>query len=154
MCGADKKLYITMVEETEMQLCDACKIYGTVKRSIPTIKEQKFIDKRQKSYEQKKQVVRDTVAGIVQGYGRRIKNAREKLNKKQEKFAQAMGLKASQLHAFESEHREPTIDTAKKLERALGITLVEQYVEEHKETTKAHDGPLTIADLLKKRRKT
>lgn len=150
MCGAEKKLYVTIVERTEMQLCDGCKIYGTVKRSIPTAKEQKFIAKRQKVYEEKKQVSRDTVAEIVQGYGTRIKNARELLGKKQEKFAQQLGLKASQLHAFESEHREPTIDTAKKLERALNITLVEQYLEEHKTTNKTIDDPLTIGDLLKK----
>jgi uncharacterized protein (TIGR00270 family) len=150
MCGANKKLYVTMVEGTEMQLCDACKVYGEVKRSIPTTKEQKFIKKRQKTYEHKKQVTRDTVEVITENYGVRIKNAREQRKIKQEKFAQQMGLKASQLHSFESGHREPSLDTARKLERALSITLIEHYTEEHKETTKTYDGPVTIGDLLKK----
>lgn len=150
MCGAEKKLFVTMVEGTEMQLCDECKVYGEVKRAIPTAKEQKVIAKRQQTYEAQKEIERNTVEIIAPGYGLKIKNARERLGKKQEKFAQELALKASQLHAFESEHREPTLETARKLERVLGITLVEQYVEEHQQTTKTSDGPLTIADLLKK----
>lgn len=154
MCGNNGRLYVTLVEGTEMQLCDDCKKYGEVKRSIPTVKEAAFKQKQQHTTTQHKarHDAADVFEIIVAEYSTKIKEAREQQNKKQEQLAKQLGIKESQLHKYESGHKRPDLETARKLERALNITLVEGYVEDNKNASVGtSSGQLTIADLMKKR---
>jgi uncharacterized protein (TIGR00270 family) len=63
---------------------------------------------------------------FVTGYGAMVKNAREKLNLKQEDFAKSINEHKSLVHQVESEHIKPNIVLAKKLERVLHIKIVEE----------------------------
>jgi len=154
MCGADKPLFVTVVEGVELNLCENCKVYGEVKRRIPTPKEtakQGRADERQgPTRPMSAHVVDEAMELVVPDFAPRIKHAREKLGMKQEDLAKRLALKESQLHTYESGSRKPDIGTARMLERALNIKLVEQYVEKHEKGAHRSDGPLTIADILKR----
>ncbi|MBR9703324.1 TIGR00270 family protein, partial [Candidatus Woesearchaeota archaeon] len=148
MCGNDGRLFVTMVEGTEMQLCNECKKYGEVKRTIPTVKE---VAVQQKTFTQQKQHRTqhdnsEVFEMIVSNYGKLIKEAREARGKKQEQLAKQLAMKESQLHKYESEHKRPDIETARMLERALGIKLVKAYTEDRKNPAipgATSSGPLT-----------
>ena len=132
MCGKEVELKKTFVEGTTMQLRSSCQQYGTVEKTKRTFKKS-FVEQEER---------------IVSSYAQKIKAAREQKALKQEQLAQQVGIKLSQLHKFESANHEPDIDTAKKLEKALNITLVtKEQIDATTSTTKS--GPMTIGDLLK-----
>jgi len=97
---------------------------------------------------------------IVSDYAVRIKSAREKKGLPQKEFAMQLTLKESLLHKMESGHHEPDIALARKLEKLLGIQLVEVIGEgpkpierapvkkEHGKSVPAKNAPLTIGDII------
>jgi len=73
---------------------------------------------------------------------------------KQEDLAKKLRMKESQLHKYESGGKKPDIETARMLEGALKIKLIKQHVEEHgRQTTTSSSGPMTIADMIKVKKK-
>lgn len=150
MCGEDKRLYETVVEGVDMQLCDNCKVYGEVKRALPTAREIRKQGETERRSANTPAAVQPFEM-IVEDYGDRIKKARESRKMTQEELAKKLAMKLSQLHKFESNIHKPDLETAHKLEGALNITLVENYVEETKHKGATTSGPITIADLIKRR---
>jgi putative transcription factor len=63
---------------------------------------------------------------IAEGYGRMIINARERLRLPISVVAERIKEKESYLHAIEHERLMPTLEVARKLEKELGIKLVEK----------------------------
>ncbi|VVC03862.1 Helix-turn-helix [Candidatus Bilamarchaeum dharawalense] len=63
---------------------------------------------------------------IVEGYGKIIIAAREKLGLPIAVVAERLKEKESYLHAIEHERLAPTMEVARKLEKELGIKLVEK----------------------------
>lgn len=150
MCGAKTTLYYTKVEQVEMQLCDTCKIYGEVSRPVHET------NSNSSYFSQKRQAVKQTLSseqevGIVEGYAKKIRQAREAKNLTQEQLAQQIGIKLSQLHKFESNVHEPDIATAQKLEKMLKIRL--QTTLEQKDVPQVEErAGFTIADMIKKKK--
>lgn len=124
-----------------MLLCKNCSKYGRV-----IAKQQRPAPVQQKTGVQKEHVVI-----IVDGYGRLVKNAREKRGLKQEELAMKISEKESDIHAIESERREPSVALARKLERFLGITLVEEEDIAIGGKEKSSSSELTLGDMLKKK---
>lgn len=157
LCGKGGQLYQAMVEGTTMTVCESCKGHGEVVRRIPTAEEQKRERKQRRAGDQ-------TPAGPARAYGneemlllvrpdyaKRIKAGRERLGLKQEDIAKRLRMKESQYQAHETGTRKPDLETARVLEKALRIDLVEQHVEKHDGNAPARSsGPMTIADLMKK----
>lgn len=161
LCGRNGQLFQAKVEGTTIQVCDRCAKYGQVLKRIPTAKEQK---------ERAKLLVKEAEARIASPGGaasdttetlllvrsdsaRLIKQARERLGLKQEELAKRLNLKESQLHKYESGVHQPELETARMLEKALRITLVEEQVIEHGKGGKPTGGPMTIGDFLKVRKR-
>ena len=90
---------------------------------------------------------------IVSDYAKRIRQAREKLGLTQKDFAMKISEKESVLHKLETGAIEPSIETAKKLEKTLKIKLVEQREEENEvvQAGKKEAEGFTIGDMLKKK---
>ena len=63
---------------------------------------------------------------IVDGFGEIIRKARQKRNLTIEELGLKIQEKANFLHAIETERLKPTTSVAKKLEKELGIKLVEK----------------------------
>lgn len=68
----------------------------------------------------------ETTEEIVEGFGKTIKSAREKLGLPIAVVAERIKEKESYLAALEHERFLPTIEVARKLERELGVKLVEK----------------------------
>lgn len=150
MCGKiTEKLNLVKVESVEMSLCVDCTKYGTF------VKRVKAPDKFKEKYSRTVGIVKrnEKIVSIIESFGIKIKNAREKLNLNQEDLAKKLNEKESLMQRIESGKKEPTIAMAKKLERFLQIKLVEETIdnadsdgEKRSPRTKA---PLTIGDMIK-----
>lgn len=141
MCGSENSPFKVRVEGTVMSVCGGCKNYG----------EQIREPKRKVHVQRRSQPSTEKFLMISSDFSSKIKNARESRGLKQEELAKKLHIKESQLHSFESNHHKPDIETARRIEKELGITFVEEYVEEHESVRTKQSGPLTIADMIKRK---
>lgn len=83
--------------------------------------------------------------------GERLRKARG--SKTHKEFAKELRVKESDLHAWETGHRTPTIDTARRIQRQIHVSLLTQIesVGDTTEMSSSDSGALTIGDLLKKK---
>ena len=164
LCGAEGQLFRAKIEGTILTVCTTCKEHGEVMERIPSaaeLKQQAKYAARKKSHSQSFDATLnaprhsapsgEVILLVKPGFGVEIKQARENMNLKQEQLAQKLGIKESQLHKYETGAKKPDLETARFLEKALRINLVEQHVEERQHIQKTESGPLTIADMIKKR---
>lgn len=148
ICGRDALLYTVLVEGSELKVCERCSASGKV------IKRPEFvIPKKPKKTEPARaaQVMKEIVETIVEDYGARIKQAREKTGLTQKEFAKKINEKESILHKLETGSFEPPMLLAKKLEKMLHIVLIEQTEQEKEQAPakKEKSEGLTIGDVLK-----
>ncbi len=140
MCGRNiDSPYEVEVEGTMMELCKDCSKFGKI------IEKPKVIVKKPKRTIVKQE---EFIEVVIEDYSDKIKHARELRGLKQKDLAIKTGIKESLLHKIESGHIEPSLDIAKKLEKFLGIKLIEKRKEEHKMLETKKMG-LTIGDVLK-----
>ncbi len=91
---------------------------------------------------------------LVYGYGKIIKNARERLKLKREVLATKLGIKRSHLENIELERIKPDIALAKKFERLLGIRILEKTEETVVSATpQSLDTSLTLGEVIKLKKK-
>jgi len=143
MCGKPATAR-ALVESTEMDVCAGCARFGKPLSSFPRY-----------AAPAKKAAPRPAgpAYGLVSDWSKRIRDARTKSGLTQKEFALKINEKESVLHHWETGTTEPDIETARKLERILHVTLVE-------ETTplpvtgagkKQAGAGLTIGDVLRMR---
>ena len=144
MCGKKDISFVASIEGTELNVCSDCAKFGKITRRImPAEVQQIKIKKIEKEPEE------EIIENIVEGYGKLIKEAREKLGLNQEDFGKKVNEKVSVIHSLESEHHEPNIDLAKKLEKLLKIKLVKEEKLEKVSFGKSVSGQITIGDIIK-----
>lgn len=160
ICGKSGKLFRVELEGSKIIACEDCARYGKVFHEIKqeTPKEIKIKEAREKERGAAGSAPKapETIQLIVKDYASRIKNAREKKGLKQEDFAKKISEKESLLHQLESGRMEPSIALAEKLEKTLGIKLIEEITlepEEKKEGLKPRGGPMTLGDLINIKRR-
>ena len=147
MCSVKQASVKADIEGAKLSVCEGCarygKVLGRISSPAPAGKRPAAAAAPAKTTE--------TVQLIRGDYARIIKSARERLGLKQEDFAKRLMEKESLLHKVESGHMKPDLTLARKLERALKISLVEQVELEsspgHEE--KNRKSGLTIGDLIK-----
>lgn len=101
------------LEGAVMSVCESCAKLGK-RVSAPPV----FILGKKKEYELAKEE-------IARNYASLVKNAREKKAWTQGQLAREVLEKEFIIHRIEQGRMAPTIELAKKLERALGIKLIE-----------------------------
>ncbi len=141
MCGKETKLIVALIENTELNVCEKCGKFGKI------IRKDNYIPKIKKSII--KEIEEEVLERIVKGYGTLIKEAREKINIKQEDFAKKINEKVSLIHNIESGHHEPNIKLAQKIEKFLKIKLIDEKKLEKTELKTTKSETLTIGDLIK-----
>ena len=146
MCGSAGRLQRALVEGTEMDVCEGCAKFGKVLRRPIT-----FVNKGK---ETKKIIAKpEKVTIIVSGFGNKVKKARERLGLTQEEFSKKVAEKESLIQQIETEKIKPKIETARKIERALDIHLVEEYEEEGSSfSVPQKTKEFTIGDMIKVRK--
>jgi putative transcription factor len=145
MCGKDADLFLANIEETELSVCQSCARYGKViKRIQPVVKQEK------KSKITEKEPEPEIVEKIVEDYAQKIRRVREQLGLSHKEFARKINEKESWLHNIETGKYEPSIKIARKLERILGIKLVEEIKDEKENIKlKTKKEEFTIGDFIK-----
>lgn len=93
---------------------------------------------------------------LIEKFGPAIRKAREQKRMTHEQLGSKVSARVPQLHKIESGHLRPSDDLAKRLERELGIKLLEKTEGGPAQTisgAKPSGGSLTIGDLIKDARK-
>ena len=147
LCGAEGNLFRAKVEGTELNVCSNCGKFGKVLEPVRNKKEiaEKKTEKIEKTEEYLEMIVSD--------FSKIIREKREGLGLNQKDFAKKISEKESFLHKMETGELKPSIDIARKLERLLGIKLVEEYKEEHDKGANVKSDTLTIGDFVKIKRR-
>ena len=149
LCGSKDAQFKTAIEGTLMHVCSDCSKYGVVKSNTNVRIVVKEAPKPQKS---------EPLYSFIEGYGSKVKTAREKLGLKQEEMAKRLNERISLLHNIESERLKPTVNIARKIERELHIKIVEEVKEEDDSPSKSapqknaqRTGDVTLGDFIKRR---
>ena len=88
----------------------------------------------------------------VENYGEAIRNARQKSGLTQEELGKLINEKMSVIARLETKKMVPTVELARKLEKALDIQLLEELEEEKITGIRAPAGELTLGDVIKIRK--
>ncbi|MDD2655086.1 MAG: multiprotein-bridging factor 1 family protein [Candidatus ainarchaeum sp.] len=170
ICGRKGVAFIIAVEGAKMAVCPRCAYHGKILHSLEGGEAEQEAPAKIDYSTPRQFRVEDE---IVDGYGRKIRRAREavkiayeEVNEygKKEKKARVMTIdelarkvneKASWLDRVENERMEPTLEEAKKLEKALGIKLVEKVEVSVTPTPKSGGGKteLTLFDMMEMQKK-
>lgn len=97
----------------------------------------------------------ETTEEITEGFGKIIRNAREKSGLPLAVIAERVREKESYLQALEHERFMPTVEVARKLEKELGVRLVEksQSVAGPAASGPKSYTPPTLADMVEVKKK-
>jgi putative transcription factor len=149
MCGAKDQLFKTEIEGTEMNLCKNCSKFGKVISAvrIPP-KPKKSARHEEEKIEIMQRTPQEITEEIIENYPELISTKRQKLNLKQKELAIKMAEKESIIQKVEAGQFKPSIPLARKFERALGIKLIEEHIEEHKQAFRAKSEKMTIGDFM------
>lgn len=149
MCGTEEEdLVLALIEGTELIVCKKCAKYGKI---LKRIERPVIVKKIEKKIETK--LEKEIIDLVVNDYAEKIRKKRAQLGLKQEDFAKMISEKESIVHKIEVGVFKPSIDLARKLEKILGIKLIEQYEEEFKSEKRLESGEVTIGDIIKIRRR-
>ncbi len=138
ICGKEAYLLTALIEGSELSVCDECSVYGKVlKRPKPIFKEDKKVEE-------------ERMVDFVSGYGELVKRGREKLGLNQQEFAKRINERETIIQKIETEKIKPTIELARRLERFLGIKMIEELKKEDvKKEKRKEAGPFTFGDFIK-----
>jgi len=136
LCGKEEPLFKAIVEGTSMQVCKNCGKFGKI-LAAP-------VSQQKRKVQQKTEQVFD----VVEDFAQKIKKAREKTGKTQKEFAMELNEKESLIAKLEIGAATPSIPLAQKLEKLLGIKLVEEQVEGTVEKQQK-SSVMTIGDIIK-----
>lgn len=141
MCGKDEPTTLALVEGVELRVCEKCASFGKpVKRQA---------QRRESSMPLKKAVPeKEIIQTIREDYSNLIRSKREKMGLTQKDFSKFLSEKESIIHKIESGMYAPPIELARKIEKQLGISLVEEK-EVPIEHTKLKKESFTIGDIIK-----
>ncbi|MEM3374480.1 MAG: multiprotein bridging factor aMBF1 [Candidatus Woesearchaeota archaeon] len=143
MCGKEDILVIALIEGVELNVCNSCASFGKIvkKQSPEKINEKKELKKEKKVEE------REVIMVVREDFSSIIKNKREKMGLKQDEFAKFLNEKESIVQKIENGTYIPSIEMARKLEKQLNISLIEERVVEPQHI-KAKNETLTIGDMI------
>jgi len=133
-------LFKAKIEGTILEVCEDCSKFGELIETKPI----RVVKVRKESIP-KEEIEDETV--IVDNYGKKIIEAREKINLSREEFAKKINEKESLIRRIESEEMRPNDKLVEKIERFLDIKLRVTY-EKGKIEAKPSKGKLTIGDVL------
>jgi len=136
LCGKDTQLCRAIVEGTELNVCASCAKMGKL-MSRPQFRQTRSAP------------IAETIEILISGFGKKIRDARERKGLTQKEFAAMLNEKESIIQKIENETFKPTIEKAKRFEKILGIKLIGEEEATPVKMAKDKSGPLTIGDLIK-----
>jgi len=168
MCGRPverRRAKIVYIEGARLTLCPEC--YAKVSRRIVTTEVRTLTQEVTKRPRMQARPEMHTWSHrrrrkleeyeVVPDYAERVRKAREKLGWTQRMLAEAVKESENVIKRIESGRLVPSIDLAERLERVLGIKLLEPVVEEIPQTYQSRQvsniKELTLGDIAAIRKK-
>jgi putative transcription factor len=155
MCGRGGNLLTAEIEGVELKVCPNCTKFGKVRH--PNSRGPSSSGFKRQTAPSPKDMIEDKV---VDNFGQLIREARERKGLTQEDFAKQLQEREGLISKWESGGQKPDLETAKKLQKILGIKLIikdEVVAEEKLEAAvggKRVGDVLTLGDFIKvKKRK-
>lgn len=154
MCGIEASKLITIeIEGTNMKVCESCSKFGKEvivknEKKIPPNVEH-ALKKRIMRTKSRDILIENEEMELAFDYSKRIRKARESLGLTQEELGKKISEKKSIITKLEGGHLRPDDKTLKKLEKVLGISLLEP-VQKVEIKPKHNMQNFTIGDLIKK----
>ncbi|HLC98068.1 MAG TPA: multiprotein-bridging factor 1 family protein [Candidatus Nanoarchaeia archaeon] len=145
LCGREAELHRAEIEGVELSVCSSCVRHGKQKAPVP----QSFVPRKQ-------HIAREApVERLVENFSCLLRRSREARQMTQNDFAAFLQERSSTVAKWESGALQPDIAVARKLERKLGVSLVEkeESVSAVLEKKRAAKDELTLGDFLKVKRK-
>ncbi len=146
ICGKrSKDIYIVNVEEAELRVCTGC---AKGKKIVSKVVERKVAPKGFGT------VKKPDIEQLVDNYGEIIHEARERMKIPVKVLAEMISEKETHLLHVEQQRTRPSEELRKKLERALGVRLVE-VAPAGDESMHGRGGgdSVTLGDFITKKRK-
>lgn len=142
MCGkVGDRLSKALIEEVELHVCLECSKFGKVicpvKTEIPKAKARQ-VENKVENFEL-----------VIENFADVIKRKREAMGLTQKDFAAAIREKESTIHKLEIGTLEPSLSLAKKLEKALGVKLIEEHQEKRDIFKDKRLEGFTLGDFIK-----
>ncbi|MEE8167822.1 MAG: multiprotein bridging factor aMBF1 [Candidatus Hydrothermarchaeales archaeon] len=148
ICGKSIERAVSVkIEGTLMRTCGACSKLGELKE------ERKSFIPRSKTFKRPVAVDAKAEVDFVEGYPELIRCAREKRNLTQEELGKLINERASVIARLEAGRMMPDLKLTKKLERVLGIKILDKSEAEPVKAGEATRGELTIGDVIKIKKK-
>ena len=146
LCGKTETiLNRAIIEGVELSVCTDCSKFGKVLAPV-----KRYGPKEQHKMAQKASLNEEKIELLVENYAELIKKKRESLGLSQKDFALKLREKESTIHNIETGHFTPPIAMARKLEKILGVKLVEEYEEKHElREQKRGEEWFTLGDFIK-----
>ena len=152
LCGKNvDSLVKAKVEGTVLSVCENCGSFGQI---IGRIGPPKQLNSNESRKEEHVFVKKEIIEVVVPDYPQIIRKARETLGLDQENFAAKICERVSIVHKMETGHYVPDLKLAHKLEKMLGIHLIEVTSELHgvaNSLNKKESSIMTLGDLMKKK---
>jgi len=148
ICGKREASAVALVEGAKLNVCHFCSKHGKIIHRLTAD------DKEAPEYETKRAPMQETEE-IVENYSEIVRKKRQELGLPREVLAERISEKESYIEKIEKGKLMPTMSVAKKLEKELGIKLIEKVqpsIAGSVEKSGSFKGQ-TLADLLEDQKK-
>ncbi len=144
MCGKEGNTVTATIEGVDLKVCSGCAKFGKVKqeyRGAPKLYQKPIIKE-------------EPAETLVAAFAPLLRTARESRNMTQEEFAKFLQERESQVAKWEQGTLKPGIEDARKLERRLGLKLVEKdEIKKAEIQIKVKKDEFTLGDFVKVRKR-
>lgn len=135
-----------IIDGVKMIVCEICAKHGKPISPPPAQRIQKLAVKRKEPNEEIFQSMKKV---LVEDWAERIKEARIKKGLSREELGAKVGEPTIAIAKMENRDLRPSDETAKKLEKVLGIRLFDEIEDVHVPGSPSGKRGLTLGDLLK-----
>jgi putative transcription factor len=155
LCGKETpKTRTVLVEGTELKVCPECAKFGedrstTKKETGPKAQIAQRLERRERRMRSRDVYSQGETLELAEDYSNRIRKARMSRDWKQEDLASKINEKKSVITKIESGHMRPSDSLIGKLEKALGITLMEKVPLMKPDAKQSSSKGMTLADFVK-----
>ena len=140
LCGRESELFISRIESSVVNACESCSRFGKI---IGKAEEFRSEIKTKRSIEDENEEI------IVKNYNEIIRKEREKRNLRQDELANKLNEKESVIQKVESGQIVPSLKLARKIEKFLGIKLIENIPDAKIKLKYSEMRGLTLGDVIK-----
>lgn len=148
LCGkTTESLAKAIIESVQLDVCNDCAKFGKVIAQPRRLgaKEQRMMQRQALPKEERTEM-------LVENYAEMVKKKRESMSMTQKDFASRVNEKEVTISKIETGAFAPPLPLARKLERFLGVKLVEDYKEASIEPGRKKTEGFTLGDFIKVKR--